>query len=58
MWLCAKPLQWYPTPCNRWTVAHQAPLSMGFSRQEYRSSKILMSLNKCKSESYLAVKAG
>ena len=20
-----------------WTVAHQAPLSMGFSRQEYRS---------------------
>ena len=37
MWLCAKPLQWYPTPCDRWTVAHQAPLSMGFSRQEYRT---------------------
>ena len=27
----------YPTVCNPWTVAHQAPLSMGFSRQEYRS---------------------
>ena len=26
-----------PTPCNPWTVAHQAPLSMGFSRQEYWS---------------------
>ena len=23
-----------PTPYNPWTVAHQAPLSMGFSRQE------------------------
>ena len=22
---------------NLWTVAHQAPLSMGFSRQDYRS---------------------
>ena len=27
----------YPTVCNPWTVAHQAPLSMGFSRQEYLS---------------------
>ena len=26
-----------PTLCNLWTVAHQAPLSMGFSRQEYWS---------------------
>ena len=26
-----------PTLCNPWTVAHQAPLSMGFSRQEYWS---------------------
>ena len=26
-----------PTLCNPWTVARQAPLSMGFSRQEYRS---------------------
>ena len=24
-----------PTLCGLWTVAHQAPLSMGFSRQEY-----------------------
>ena len=26
-----------PTLCNRWTVAYQAPPSMGFSRQEYWS---------------------
>ena len=26
-----------PTLCNPWTVAHQAPLSMGISRQEYWS---------------------
>ena len=26
-----------PIPCDPWTVAHQAPLSMGFSRQEYWS---------------------
>ena len=25
------------TLCNLWTVAHQDPLSMGFSRQEYWS---------------------
>ena len=25
------------TPATPWTVAHQAPLSMGFSRQEYWS---------------------
>ena len=24
-----------PTLCSPWTIAHQAPLSMGFSRQEY-----------------------
>ena len=24
-----------PTLCNPWTVAHQAPPSVGFSRQEY-----------------------
>ena len=23
-----------PTPCNPWTAAYKAPLSMGFSRQE------------------------
>ena len=28
------PVQLFPTP---WTVAHQAPPSMGFSRQEYWS---------------------
>ena len=32
--LCAKSHQLCLTP---WTVAHQAPLSMGFSRQEYCS---------------------
>ena len=26
-----------PTLCDPWTVAHQAPPSMGFSRQEYSS---------------------
>ena len=26
-----------PTLCDPWTVAHQAPLSVGFSRQEYQS---------------------
>ena len=29
--------QSYLTLCDPWTVAHQAPLSMGFSRQEYWS---------------------
>ena len=27
----------WPTLATTWTVAHQAPLSMGFSRQEYGS---------------------
>ena len=31
----AKLLQLCATLCDPWTVAHQAPLSMGFSRQEY-----------------------
>ena len=26
-----------PTLCDPWTMAHQGPLSMGFSRQEYWS---------------------
>ena len=35
---CAKSLQLCPTPCNpAWMVAHQAALSMDFSRQEYWS---------------------
>ena len=29
--------QWCPTLRNPWTVAHQAPPSMGFCRQEYWS---------------------
>ena len=29
--------QSWPTLCTPWTVAHQAPLSMGFFRQEYWS---------------------
>ena len=29
--------QSYPTLVTPWTVAHQAPLSMGFPRQEYWS---------------------
>ena len=34
----AKPLQSCPTRCDPlWTVAHKAPLSVGFSRQEYWS---------------------
>ena len=33
--MCAKSLQSCPTPCDPMDVAHQAPLSMGFSRQEY-----------------------
>ena len=27
--------QSFPTLCDHWTAAHQPPLSMGFSRQEY-----------------------
>ena len=33
----AKSLQLCPALCTPWSVAHQAPLSMGFSRQEYWS---------------------
>ena len=38
-WACvrAKSLQSCLTLCDSWTVAHQAPLSMGFSMQEYWS---------------------
>ena len=39
MYVCmhAKSLQSCPTLCDLWTTAHQSPLSMGFSRQEYWS---------------------
>ena len=33
--VCSKLLQWRPTLCNPTDLAHLAPLSMGFSRQEY-----------------------
>ena len=36
------PVQLFATP---WTVAYQAPLSMGFSRQEYWSGLPFPSLN-------------
>ena len=34
---CARSLQSHPTLWTLWTVAHQASLSIGFSRQEYWS---------------------
>ena len=33
--MSAKLLSWFRFFATPWTVAHQAPLSMGFSRQEY-----------------------
>ena len=30
-------VQLCPTLCDPWTVAHQPPMSMGFSKQEYWS---------------------
>ena len=36
--------QSYTTLCNPWTVAHQAPLSMEFSRQKYWSGQPFPSL--------------
>ena len=35
--MCAKSLQLHPILCDLWIVAHQAPLSMGFSRQDFWS---------------------
>ena len=35
--MCARSFQSCPTLCDPWTVAHQASLSMGFSRQEHGS---------------------
>ena len=37
MHMYAKSLQSCPTLSTLWTVVHQAPLSVGFSRQEYWS---------------------
>ena len=39
-----------PTLCDPWTVAHQAPLSMEFSRQEYWSGCCLRGLLKIGSD--------
>ena len=39
----AKSLQLCPTLATLWTAALQAPLSMGFSRQEYWSGMPLLS---------------
>ena len=36
-WMCAKPLVWLFA--TLWTIAHQSPLSVGFSRQEYWSGR-------------------
>ena len=36
--------KWCPTLANPWTIACQAPLSMGFSRQEYWSGLPFLSL--------------
>ena len=35
--VCVLVAQLCPTLCEPWTGAHQAPLSMGFSRQEHWS---------------------
>ena len=35
--VCVVCTQLYLTPCDPMAVAHQTPLSMGFSRQEYWS---------------------
>jgi len=37
LYVCAKSLQLCPTFVTPWIVARQAPLSIGFSRQEYWS---------------------
>ena len=37
----AESLQLCLTLCDPWTVAHQAPLTMGFSRQEYWNGLLL-----------------
>ena len=38
VWACTRACTPNPNPlCDLWTVAHQAPPSMGFSRQEYWS---------------------
>ena len=40
--ICAKSLSHVPLFETPWTVAHQAPLSMGFSRQQYWSFHFIL----------------
>ena len=44
-----------PTLCDPWTVAHQAPPSMGFSRQEYWSGLPFPSPIKSLSHAFLTI---
>ena len=43
MSMCAQLLQVVSNSVTPWIIAHQAPLSMGFSRQEYRSGLLCSS---------------
>ena len=43
MCMCAQSLSRVQLLATSWTVAHQAPLSMEFSKQEYRSGYGLVS---------------
>ena len=45
--MSAQLLQLCLTLCSPWTVTHQAPLSMGFSRQEYWSGLLCHSSRGC-----------
>ena len=60
MCVCVKLLQSVEFCATLWTVACQAPLSMGFSRQEYWSGLPLPSLNLALAREYwkIVVKAG
>ena len=44
--------QWCPTLCDPMTVAHQAPLSMGFPRQEYWSGLPFPSPGDCSNQGW------
>ena len=41
--MCVLVIQLYLTLCDPWTVARQAPLSMGFFRQQYWSGLSFLS---------------
>ena len=42
MYVCVLLTQSCPTLCDPWTAACQAPLSIGFSRQEYWSGLLCL----------------